>query len=185
MSEMTLEELWELFPIFLVEHSDEWSKYYKEIEALLQKILSDYPVDRISHIGSTAIQGIWAKDIVDVMVEISATVDIKGVARVMEQNGFIIMSAGEKRISLNRGYTKEGFADEVFHIHLRYTGDNDELYFRDYLNEYPQIAGEYESLKLMLWKKYKHNRDAYTAAKTDFICKRTAEARKLYIGRYE
>ena len=77
---MTLEELWELFPIFLVERSDEWSKYYKEIEALLQKILSDYPVDRISHIGSTAIQGIWAKDIVDVMAEIPNSVDMKDLA---------------------------------------------------------------------------------------------------------
>lgn len=44
-----------LFPIFLVEHNEKWSEYYKKIETSLQKILSDYPVDRISHIGSTAI----------------------------------------------------------------------------------------------------------------------------------
>ena len=184
LSEMMLEELWELFPIFLVEHNEKWSGYYKEIESTLQKLLSSYPVDRISHIGSTAIQGIWAKDIVDVMVEIPDTVDIKDVARLMEQSGFIKMSTESKRISLNKGYTKEGFADKLFHIHLRYTGDNDELYFRDYLNEHPQIAREYESLKLTLWKKYEHNRDAYTAAKTDFIRKWTAEAHKLYNDRY-
>jgi hypothetical protein len=35
-------------------------------------------------------------------------------------------------------------------------------------------------LKLQLWKQHEHNRDAYTAAKTDFICKWTAEARKEY-----
>lgn len=184
LSEMTLEELWELFPIFLVEHNEKWSKFYKEIESSLQKILSGYPVDRISHIGSTAIHGIWAKNIVDIMLEIPNTVDIKDLARVMEQSGFIKMSIEEKRISLNKGYTKDGFADKVFHIHLRYTGDNDELYFRDYLNEYPQIAKEYESLKLMLWKKYEHNRDAYTAGKTEFICKWTTKARKLYADRY-
>ena len=68
LSEMTLEELWELFPIFLVEHNEKWSGYYNEIESTLQKLLSNYPVDRISHIGSTAIQGIWAKDIVDVIL---------------------------------------------------------------------------------------------------------------------
>ena len=141
-------------------------------------------MDRISHIGSTAIQGIWAKDIVDVMVEIPDTVDMKDLARVMEQSGFIKMSTEGKRISLNKGYTKEGFADKVFHIHLRYTGDHDELYFRDYLNEHPQVAKEYESLKLILWKKHEHNRDAYTAAKTDFIRKWTAEAHKLYNDRY-
>ena len=61
LSEMTLAELWELFPIFLVQHDDKWKNYYKEIEASIMDLLPDYPVERISHIGSTAIQGIWAK----------------------------------------------------------------------------------------------------------------------------
>lgn len=39
------------------------------------------------------------------------------------------MSAEADRISLNRGYTKNGFADKVFHVHIRYVGDHDELYF--------------------------------------------------------
>jgi GrpB-like predicted nucleotidyltransferase (UPF0157 family) len=94
------------------------------------------------------------------------------------------MSDEKRRISLNRGYTKDGFAEKVYHIHLRYIGDNDELYFRDYLNEHPQIAKTYEVLKLELWKKYEHNRDAYTEAKTDFIRKWTTEARIVYGKRY-
>lgn len=87
-------------------------------------------------------------------------------------------------ISLNKGYTENGFAEKVFHIHLRYIGNNNELYFRDYLNEYPEIAKEYENLKLNLWKKFKHNRDAYTEAKTEFIIKYTELARKKYKERY-
>ncbi len=106
------------------------------------------------------------------------------IAHILEQNGFVIMSMKEKRISLNKGYTETGFADKVYHIHLRYAGDNDELYFRDYLNEHPDVAKEYETLKLRLWKQYEHNRDAYTDAKTDFISKWTAEARKEYGNRY-
>lgn len=184
LSEMTLAELWELFPIFLVEYNEKWNIYYKELEAFLQKILKGISVDRISHIGSTAIKGIWAKDIVDVLIEISNDDDIEGAAQVLEQNSFLRMFSEEKRISLNRGYTKTGFADKVFHVHLRYSGDNDELFFRDYLNEHPQIAKEYETLKLALWKKYEHNRDAYTEGKTDFISKWTAEARKIYGDRY-
>ena len=82
-------------------------------------------------IGSTAIQGIWAKNIVDVMVEISEKADMEEIVHILEQNGFIKMSSEANRISLNKGYTKEGFADKVYHIHLRYAGDNDELYFRD------------------------------------------------------
>ena len=184
LSEMTLEELWELFPIFLVEHDDRWKDSFNEVEITLTGLLSDQPVVRISHIGSTAIQGIWAKNIVDVMVEISQSADIKDMAQILEQNGFIIMSSEAKRISLNQGYTENGFADRVYHIHLRYAGDNDELYFRDYLNEHPDVANEYEALKLRLWKQYEHNRDAYTESKTDFISKWTAEARKEYGDRY-
>jgi GrpB-like predicted nucleotidyltransferase (UPF0157 family) len=184
LSEMTLQELWELFPIYLVAHDDRWEDNFREIEKTLTGLLADQPVVRISHIGSTAIQGIWAKNIVDVMVEIPQGVDMKETARTLEQNGFIIMSSEANRISLNRGYTENEFADKVYHIHLRYAGDNDELYFRDYLNEHRDAAKEYEALKLRLWKQYEHNRDAYTDAKTDFISERTAEARKEYGDRY-
>lgn len=62
--------------------------------------------------------------------------------------------------------------------------DNDELYFRDYLNEHAQTAKEYETIKLRLWKLFEHNRDAYTNAKTGFIKKWTQEAKKVYTGRY-
>ena len=165
-------------------HDDRWKDYYNEIEKALTGLLYDQPVVRISHIGSTAIQGIWAKNIVDVMIEIPQCVDMKDMARMLEQNGFIIMSSEANRISLNKGYTPDGFADKVYHVHLRYAGDNDELFFRDYLNEHPDVAKEYEALKLRLWKQYEHNRDAYTDAKTDFISKLTAEARKEYGDRY-
>ena len=184
LSKMTLEELWELFPIFLVPHDDQWKDSFNEIEEMLTGLLSDQTVDRISHIGSTAIQGIWAKNIIDVMVEIPQSADTKDIAQILEENGFTVMSAEANRISLNKGYTENGFADKVYHIHLRYTGDNDELFFRDYLNDHTDVAKEYEALKLRLWKQYKHNRDAYTNAKTDFITKWTAEAQKEYGDRY-
>ncbi len=184
LSEMTLEELWELFPIFLVAHDDRWKDNYNEIEKTLTRLLSDQPIVRISHIGSTAIQGIWAKNIIDVMIEIPQSADMKDMAQILKQNDFIIMYSEENRISLNKGYTANGFADKVYHIHLRYAGDNDELYFRDYLNEHFEVAKEYEALKLRLWKQYEHNRDAYTDAKTDYISKWTAEARREYGDRY-
>lgn len=88
------------------------------------------------------------------------------------------MSETENRMSFNRGYTNTGFAEKVFHLHLRYAGDNDELYFRDYMNCSPASAKQYEKLKLSLWKKYEHNRDAYTNAKSEFILKYTVLAKK-------
>lgn len=184
LSELSLEELWELFPIFLVPHNDKWAVNYEEMESFLKNALSGCPVGRISHIGSTAVSGIWAKDIVDILIEVKKDSGLEDTAREIEKNGFIRMSAEGNRISFNRGYTKDGFADKVFHVHLRYAGDHDELYFRDYLNEHAQIAKEYETMKLQLWKQFKHNRDAYTEAKTEFIRKWTAQAKKVYAGRY-
>lgn len=184
LSELSLEELWELFPVSLVAHNDKWNTLYDEIEAFLKDILLECPIERISHIGSTAISGIWAKDIIDVLIEVSKAFDIQDTAKIMERNGFTCMSAQADKISFNLGYTKDGFADKVFHVHLHYVGDNDELYFRDYLNEHAQVAGEYETLKLQLWKRFEHNRDAYTDAKTAFIRTWTAKAKKVYAGRY-
>lgn len=83
LSEMTLEELWQLFPIFLVEPTEKWAEDYKEIESRLREILRDFTVTRISHVGSTAIKGIRAKDIVDVLIEIPRDEDMAAVARHM------------------------------------------------------------------------------------------------------
>ncbi len=88
------------------------------------------------------------------------------------------------RITLNKGYTEQGFAEKVFHLHIRIMGDNDELFFRDYLNEHEEIAKEYEVLKLSLWKEFEHDRDGYTNAKTNFIKKYTNLAKCRYSGRY-
>lgn len=183
--EMTLEELWELFPIFLVAPNEKWKKYYVEMESFLQDMLADFQVVRIHHIGSTAIEGIWAKDIVDILLEIDANEDIEKVAGAAEKIGFIRMSSDSGRISLNKGYTPDGFADKVYHLHIRFEGDHQELYFRDYLKEHQEVARSYEKLKLKLQKKYEHDRDGYTNAKAAFVKKWTMEARKLYGDRYE
>lgn len=175
LSEMSLEELWQLFPIVLTEHQDCWASWFAEEAAALQLLL---PQDaRISHIGSTAVAGIWAKPIVDILVELPPETCLADVADVLRRNGYLVMNAAESRISLNKGYTPQGFAERVFHIHLRLYGDNDELYFTRYLNEHPDEAKEYEKLKLLLWKEFEHDRDGYTDAKSDFVQQVTAAAK--------
>ena len=84
------------------------------------------------------------------MIEIPQSTDMKDIAQLLEQSGFTVMYAEANRISLNKGHTENGFADKVYHIHLRYAGDNDELYFRDYLNEHPAVAKNMKPLKLRL-----------------------------------
>ena len=182
LSEMSLEELWQLFPIILTRHQDCWKKWYLEEETLLKKNLLQ--VERISHIGSTAIPTIWAKPIIDILVEIPRESNLYDYKDLIINNGYICMSQSENGLSFNKGYTENGFAERVFHLHLRYSGDNDELYFRDYLIEHPDAAKAYEELKLRLWKKYEHNRDAYTNAKTELVKEYTEKARILYGNRY-
>lgn len=184
LTEMTLEELWQLFPIYLTEHNSRWKDWYEEEKAILKLILKNENIYRISHIGSTAIEKIWAKPIIDILIEIkdSSFDDVKN--ELLEKD-YILMTQSASRLSFNKGYTENGFADRVFHIHLRYVGDNDELYFRDYLNSNPGIAKEYEKLKLSLWKRYENNRDGYTNAKRGFIIKQTNIAKSLYNNRYE
>lgn len=185
LEEMSLEELWQLFPIFLREHQAVWKDWYAEERLRLLSFLPANQLVRISHIGSTSVETIWAKPIVDILLEIPKAADMVVMRDLLLQNGYLLMSESQGRMSFNKGYTPSGFAERVFHLHLRYEGDHDELYFRDYLQEHPAVAKDYEQLKLSLWKQYEHNRDAYTDSKTDFIKNYTDEAKKLYGGRYE
>ena len=87
------------------------------------------------------------------------------------------MSMTDRRMSFNKGYTPEGFAEKVFHVHVHARGDNVELYFRDYLLENPDTAHQYEALKLSLLPAYRYNRDGYTAAKAKFVAHVTGLAK--------
>ena len=168
LNDMTLEELWELFPIVLTPHDPLWAVWASEEIASLSALLADYkPV--INHIGSTSIPDIHAKPIIDILVEVSPDADWLPIKTLMKDNGYLCMSATQRRVSFNKGYTPEGYADKVFHIHFHRTGDNDEILFRNYLTANPLLAKEYEKLKLSLLPGYKKNRDGYTEAKTEFV----------------
>jgi GrpB-like predicted nucleotidyltransferase (UPF0157 family) len=84
----------------------------------------------------------------------------------------------------NKGYTKYGFDEKVYHLHVRYADDWSELYFRDYLIGHPEVANEYADLKKQLKEKYQHNRDAYTDEKEEFVSKYSALAKMQFGDRY-
>lgn len=168
LKDMTLAELWELFPITLSAHNPDWSEWANEEILELSALLKDYsPI--INHIGSTAIPNIQAKPIIDILVEIEHHNDWQRVRETMEDAGYICMSVSDIRMSFNKGYTPYGYADKVFHIHFHTVGDNDEIYFCNYLIANPGIAKEYEKLKLSLLPEYRNNRDGYTDAKGEFV----------------
>ena len=82
-----------------------------------------------------------------------------------------------------KGYTPRGFEGQAYHIHVRYPGDWDELYFRDYLILHPDSARKYGELKLQLKEKYEFDREAYTRGKTEFIQSVIKKARDSGTGR--
>jgi len=188
LSEMTLEELWELFPIILKEYNSEYPKWYEiEKENLLENF-DNNTIVRINHIGSTAVPGIVSKPTIDILMEISFKSDINQMNDKLKSMQWGLMNYSEKptfKQTYNKGYTKYGFEEKVYHLHVRYVDNWSELFFRDYLIEHQGVAKEYEELKIQLKEKYEHNRDAYTDAKEEFIRKYSQIAKSQYGDRYK
>lgn len=186
LSEMTLDELWSIFPIILREYNENYLTWYENEKEELIKTFKKSIV-RISHIGSTAVPGILSKPTVDILMEITNDYNISQITDQLQSMQWMMMNSSEKPFFnqvYNKGYTKYGFAEKVYHLHVRYAGDWNELYFRDYLIEHPAVAKEYEDIKKQLKLKYEHNRDAYTDGKGDFILKYSKLARREYSNRY-
>lgn len=168
LKDLTLEELWQLFPISLSPHNPLWNLWAKQEIYFLYRLLSEVN-PAINHIGSTAIPRLKAKPIIDILVEVAEDVEWHKIKDLMDKRNYICMSESEARVSFNKGYTTSGYETKVFHIHFHRNGDNDEIIFRNYLIEHPEIAEKYEMLKNSLLPEYKNNRDCYTEAKSYFV----------------
>ncbi len=69
LEEMSLEELWQLFPIFLREHQAEWKDWYAEERLGLLSFLPAISWFGLVILGSTSLETIWAKPIVDILLK--------------------------------------------------------------------------------------------------------------------
>ena len=183
LSEMSNEELWELFPIILTEHNPEWQSLYMAEKQLLSDAAGECML-RINHIGSTSVPGLIAKPTIDILMEIKEDTDPEIFIPKIESLEYIYTEQPGNpppHMMFMKGYTNEGFKGQAFHLHVRYYGDWDELYFCRYLCDHPDVARQYGELKLDLKNKYEHDRDAYTRAKPEFIRNITHKASD---GRY-
>lgn len=172
-----------IYPIILSEYNPAWSEWFAEEKTNLERLICAENVVQISHYGSTSVPGLLSKPTVDILLEIVETVDIENLIALMPDEYICLRREGNSlsehdRLMIIKGYTDSGFADRVFHIHVRNPGQNDELYFRDYLIAHPETAAEYAELKRSLFKEYEHDRDGYTAAKGEFIRRITEKAKE-------
>jgi GrpB-like predicted nucleotidyltransferase (UPF0157 family) len=187
LSEMTKEELWQLFPVILTVHNKEYKDWYQTEKDKLIDYIAPEDLKRISHIGSSAVEGLISKPTVDILLEVAPDTDIGHMKNQLTEHGWLPMCNSTDpyfNMSFNKGYTKQGFSEKVFHLHLRYYDNWSELYFRDYLIDHEDIARQYGIFKLALQVKYINNRDQYTEAKTDFIKKYSQKAKVEYSDRY-
>lgn len=82
---LSLEELWEMFPIVLTPNNDYWEEWAGEEILSLKNLLKD-SISTIHHIGSTAIKGIWAKPIIDLLIESEKKDDFGKIKSILIKN---------------------------------------------------------------------------------------------------
>ena len=92
LNEMSLEELWQLFPIILKEHNPDYSIWYSEEKENLVHLLTPLGMRRINHIGSTSVERLIAKPIVDILAEFPLDYNIDTIAGLLLDNGWLVMA---------------------------------------------------------------------------------------------
>lgn len=187
LSEMTNQELWTLFPIILTSHDPAWTERYAQERKRIERTMGEENITRISHIGSTAVPGLIAKPTIDILLEITDECDTERLKAALIADGYIFSPQPDNpppHMMFMKGYTSHGFKGQAYHLHVRYNGDWDELYFRDYLIAHPNAVNAYGRLKELLRQQHECDRDAYTKAKTEFVWQHNALARSEFGEKY-
>jgi len=173
--------------VSLVPYDPAWPRMFADEKKHLMACLPSRLIRRIEHFGSTAIPGMAAKPIVDMLVEVSSLDETKVIiSPVLEAQGYDYFwraTHGEAGPPFYAWFIKRDSAGvRTHHIHMveRDFEHWDRLLFRDYLIDRPEVAQEYEKLKLALTRDYQNDRVAYTDGKADFVARVTKAAREYY-----
>ena len=180
---LTVEQIGKIFPIEVVLYREEWKTLFKREKELIVNTMGNLLEMNIEHIGSTSVQGLSAKPIIDMLIEIPLlTNETKNtiLAKLREIDYENMSNAEqEKRMTFGKGYDLHNPDKQKFHLHIREKNADlqDEIYFRDYLRQNSDAQKKYEVLKMNLAEKHKNNREEYTDAKTYFITTVTQTAK--------
>jgi GrpB-like predicted nucleotidyltransferase (UPF0157 family) len=172
IGELSTNELGMLFPIFLEDYNPDWPLIFISEKDQIEAVIGLANIISVEHIGSTAIPGLKANPTIDILLEILDDVDNHFIISNLQKIGYEYIPKPENpapHMMFAKGYTLIGFQGQAYHIHVRYKGDWDEIYFRDFLIKEPNKALEYTILKEKLALTYKNDREAYTEGRTEFI----------------
>jgi len=157
-------------PVIIVNYDPNWPTLYEKEKSNILEVIG-HKVLAIEHIGSTAVPGLGAKPIIDIMAGVNQKGDADECLLPLQKIGYTDVTPepdnSEWSYCLGKGAHSVGY-----HLHLvKFPGDrwNRQLFFRDYLRSHPEVAKEYFILKKKLSKKYGIDRVGYTDAKTVFI----------------
>ena len=162
--------------IEVVPYDPHWPAMFEQEAAILRAALG--PVaKRIHHVGSTAVPGLAAKPIIDILIEVTSLAALDGLNTQMQAIGY--ESRGELGIPRRRYFAK-GRTKRTHQVHAFAVGDAHvvrHLAFRDYLRMNPETAREYAELKISVAKGCNNDLDRYCEGKDAYV--KTLEARAL------
>ncbi|MGI9430669.1 MAG: GrpB family protein [Myxococcota bacterium] len=171
----------------IVPYDPAWPQVFERERDHLWSCLPHDLVKRIEHFGSTAVPGLAAKPIVDILVEVADLEETKRrIAPVLEAQGYDYFwrpSWGDDIPPFYAWFIKrDENGARTHHIHMVEADFEhwDRLLFRDYLVQHPDVATEYADLKSSLSEHHDGDRVAYTLAKTKFILSVTARAKEYF-----
>jgi GrpB-like predicted nucleotidyltransferase (UPF0157 family) len=162
--------------VALIDPDPTWSSQFQEMASWLRRRLGPEVAQRIEHYGSTAIPGMSAKPVIDILVEVpSFDVAKRHVVPALNDPQWEYWWYSDHMIFIRR---ERPMGPRTHHLHLAPRGHRlwEGLAFRDYLRVHPEAAARYAALKRELAQSYRDDREAYTQAKTAFVRQVTAEA---------
>ena len=158
-------------PLIVVPYQNDWPNNFATERLALEAIFAE-PRFQIEHVGSTAVVGLSAKPIIDIMIGASSLSEIDERIDSMTALGYEYMPHHERTIPLRRFFAKPIIRPRAFHLHaVTINGSfwNDHLLFRDALRNDLRLANDYAALKSQLAQQFGEDREAYTDAKGSFI----------------
>jgi GrpB-like predicted nucleotidyltransferase (UPF0157 family) len=160
----------------LVDYDPSWPQQFTEFATWLCDLLGVDVALRIEHYGSTAIPGIPAKPIIDVLVEIPSFAEAKRVTIPrLNSERWEYWWYSDHMTFIRR---ERLMGRRTHHVHMAPRGHRlwEGLAFRDYLISHPQEVSRYAALKRELAENYRQDRERYTQAKTEFVREITSKA---------
>ena len=148
-----------------------WAERFEAEKRVLLEAFRPEAIE-IEHIGSTAVRGLAAKPIVDMLLGAADLASIERRMPSLVALGYRYVPEFEAELPGRRYFVKPAHGAAELHLHAVRVHDgfwSRHLAFRDALREDSHLAAEYAQLKRRLAARFGHDRGAYTDAKSDFI----------------